>query len=136
MTALQKPGGGVRGIVATLFGALPGRSPSNWEKPWRGPQPLFQNALTRASSKCIADALQALSEVDPKSTVLSIDGISASDLISRRAMLSALARIEGGGHVFPFVKLFYDAPSHCGGKTRWGSSTKWIKAKGVNRETR
>ena len=72
----------------------------------------FQYALaTRAGTECIAHALQALSEVDPESTVLSIDGISAYDLISRRVMLSTLARVEGGGQVLPFVKLFYDAPS-------------------------
>ena len=62
----------------------------------------FQYVLaTRAGSECIAHALQALSEVDPESTVLSIDGISAYDLSSRRAILSALARVKGVGRSFP-----------------------------------
>ena len=38
----------------------------------------------------MAHVLQVLTEADPTGTVLSIDGISAYDLISRRAMLEAL----------------------------------------------
>ena len=68
---------------------------------------------------------------------MSIDEISAYDLISRRAMLSALARAEGGGQALPFVKLFYDAPSQYWWEDEMGvSCTKWIKAKGVSKETR
>ena len=52
----------------------------------------FQYALsTRAGCECIAHALQFLTELDPEATALSIDGISAYDLISRKAMLSGLA---------------------------------------------
>ena len=42
---------------------------------------------------------------------MSVDGISAYDLISRRAMLSGLAGVEGGEKVLPFVKLFHGSPS-------------------------
>ena len=59
----------------------------------------------------MAHALQAVSELDPEATVVSVDGISAYDLISRRAMLSGLAGVEGGEKVLPFVKLFYGSPS-------------------------
>ena len=40
-------------------------------------------------------------------TVMPIDGIGAFDLISRRAVLQALMRIEGGPAVMPFVRMFY-----------------------------
>ena len=49
---------------------------------------------------------------DPEATILSIDGISAYDLISRRAKLTGLARVDGGGQVVPFVKLFCGAPPY------------------------
>ena len=59
----------------------------------------------------MAHVLQALTEADPNATVLSIDFISAYDLISRRAMLEALRRVPGGDQVLPFVRLFYDRQS-------------------------
>ena len=43
----------------------------------------------------------AVSELDPEATVVLVDGISACDLISRRAMLSGLAGVEGGGEGSP-----------------------------------
>ena len=86
ITALQKPTGGVRGIVAgDIIRRLVGRQ--------LGPAveratSLFQRALsTRAGCECVAHALQVLCETDPQSTVLSIDGISVFDLISRGAMM-------------------------------------------------
>ena len=72
----------------------------------------FQYALsTRAGCECIAHALQAVCELDPEATVTSIDGISACDSISRRAMLLGLQRVEGGSSVIPFVHMFYSSPS-------------------------
>ena len=59
----------------------------------------------------MAHALQGLTDLDPEATNLSIDGISAYDLISRRAMLTALANVEGGEQVLLFVRLFHGAPS-------------------------
>ena len=51
---------------------------------WRAQLHLFQCAMsTRAGTECIAHALQALSEMDSRTTILSIDGVSAFDLISR-----------------------------------------------------
>ena len=67
----------------------------------------FQYELsTRAGCECIAHALQAVCELDPEATVTSIDGISAYDSISRRAMLLGLERAEGSSAVLPFVHLF------------------------------
>ena len=65
----------------------------------------FQYALsTRAGSECVAHVIQGLSELNPDSTVKSIDGISACDQISRAAML-------GRGKTIPFVRMFYGSPS-------------------------
>ena len=114
MTALQKPGGGVRGIVAgdvvrRLVARTISQQLSSAVESATAP---FQYALsTRAGCECVAHALQASGEVDERATIMSIDGTRAHDLISRRAMLSGLAQIEGGREVPPFVKLFYGAPS-------------------------
>ena len=46
----------------------------------------FQHALaTRAGSESIAHAMQVVTDMDPRATVLSIDGVGAFDLISRHA---------------------------------------------------
>ena len=55
--------------------------------------------------------LQAETDASPDSTVFSIDGIGAFDLVSREAMLRGLLSAEGGEAVLPFVRQFYGAPS-------------------------
>ena len=61
----------------------------------------------------MAHAIQALTDLDSRATVLSIDGISAFDLISRAAMLDGLSSMEGGESVLPFALQFYSEPSQC-----------------------
>ena len=80
MTALQKSGGGVRGIVVgDVVRRLVGRTIA--QQLMEGATAPFQYALsTKAGCECVAHALQALSELNPEATVLSIDGISAYDL--------------------------------------------------------
>ena len=64
----------------------------------------FQYALvTKSGGVCIAHALQTLTDLSDTATVLSIDGISAFDLISRGAMLEGLRSVPGGVSVLPFV---------------------------------
>ena len=47
----------------------------------------FQYALsTKGGGECVAHAFQSLTELDPRATVLSVDGIGAFDLIVRAAM--------------------------------------------------
>ena len=114
MTALRKGDGGVRGIVvgdvtrrlvARTIAQQLGRAVETATAP-------FQYALsTRAGCECIAHTLQGLTELDPRATVVSIDGISAYDQISRAAMLSRLLDVEGGGQALPFVRMFYGSPS-------------------------
>ena len=114
LTALQKPGGGVRGTVAgDVIRRLVARTVAQQlGKAVEHATAPFQYALsTRAGCECVAHALQAVSDLNPEATVVSIDGISAYDLISRRAMLSGLAGVEGGAKVLPFVNLFYGSPS-------------------------
>ena len=56
----------------------------------------FQFAmLTKSGCESIAHALQGLTEIDPRATVMSIDGISAYDLISRQAMMQGLRDVLG-----------------------------------------
>ena len=54
--------------------------------------------------------IQGLCEVNPAATVMSIDGISAYDQISRAAMLDGLYS-RCGGKAIPFVRMFYSSPS-------------------------
>ena len=93
MTALQKPQGGVRGIVVgdfmrrvvarTLAQQL-GPAVEQHTSP-------FQFALsTESGRECVAHIAQAMTDLDPTTTLLSVDGIGAFDLISREAMLQGL----------------------------------------------
>ena len=52
-----------------------------------------------------------MTDIDPKATITSIDGMNAFDLISRRAMLEELSRVPGGREVLPFVLMFHGTPS-------------------------
>ena len=100
MTALQKPGGGARGNVAgDVVRRLVARTISQLlDKALEGATAPFQYALsTIARCECVAHALQAMTDLDPESTILSIDGISAYDFISRRAMLSGWSRVKMTG---------------------------------------
>ena len=72
----------------------------------------FQYALaTRAGCESIAHAVQVASDRAPRATVLSFDGVGAFDLISRRAMMSAVHRMPDGDTLLPFVLKFYGHPS-------------------------
>ena len=110
LTALKKPNGKIRGIVSgegvrRLVSRTIAQQVSKAVEAGTAP---FQCALfTKAGSECVAHALQALCELDPSSTVVSVDGIGAFDLVS--AMLQGLRRIAP--HVVPFVRQFYGTPS-------------------------
>ena len=59
----------------------------------------------------MSHALQGICELDEDATVTSIDGISAYDTISRRAMIAGLERVPGGSAASRFVRLFHSEPS-------------------------
>ena len=114
LTALQKANGGVRVFVAgDIVRRFVARTMSQqlMESVQAATAP-FQYAMsTKSGCECIAHALQGLTELNPRATVMSIDGISAYDLVSRESMLQALADVEGGSQVLSFVSMFYGAPS-------------------------
>ena len=114
MNALQKPNGGVRGIVAgDVLRRLVGRTVAQQvsEVVEAATRPHQYAMSTRAGTGRIAHIIQVLTESNPRSTVLSIDGVGAYDSISRKAMLEALVRMPGGSQILPFVRLFYGRPS-------------------------
>ena len=109
MTALQKDGGGVRGIVAgEVIRRVTAKTIAQQLAPVvKAATVPFQYALsTRSGCECIAHAFQAVTELDP-------DGISAFDSITRRAMLLGLDRVAGRRQALPFVRLFHSEPSAC-----------------------
>ena len=115
MTALCKPNGGVRGIDAgDMVRRLVARTISQQiSKAVEQAFSFFQYALpTKSGGDCIAHSPQALTDLDPRATVLSIDGIGAFDLISRGAMLDGLRSVASGDSVLPFVVQFYSSNAH------------------------
>ena len=80
MTALAKPDGGVRGIVAgdvirRLVAKTMAQQLGEAVEACTAP---FRCALrTRAGCECVAHVLQVLTELDPLAIVTSVDGISA-----------------------------------------------------------
>ena len=112
LTALRKLDGGVRGIVAgDIVRRLVARTISQQlsERVQVATAP-FQYALsTRAGCECVAHALQGITEMSATATITSVDGISAFDLISRKAMLEGLRGVDES--VVPFVSMFYSSPS-------------------------
>ena len=114
MTALSKPDGGVRGIVAgDVVRRLVARTMAQQlGKAVEAATAPHQYALsTKAGCECIAHILQGLTDLDDRATVISVDGVSAFDLISRTAMMRGLLRVEGGSQALPFIRMFYGAPS-------------------------
>ena len=121
-TALQKPDGGVRGIVAgDVVRKLVARTMSQ--------QTIYQYALaTRAGCECIVHELQVITELNPRTTVTSIDGISAYDLISRCAMMQGLHDVDHTA--VPFVSMFYGTPSRYLWKDDAGTTHTIVQGEG------
>ena len=89
----------------------------------------FQYALsTRAGCECVSHALQAISELDEDATVTSIDGISAYDTISRRAMIAGLECQAAVLHHVMFGCSIQSFPHICG-KMRKAWCTQFTKEK-------
>ena len=112
LTALCKPDGGVRGIVAgDVVRRLVARTMSQQISPAveRASSPFQYAMTTRAGCECVAHALQGLTEMHPEVTVTSIDGLGAYDTISRGAMLQGLRQVSGAA--LPFTRMFYGRSS-------------------------
>ena len=58
---------------------------------------LFQYVpSTQAGCECVAHVMQALTDLNLDSTIVSVKGIGAYDMISRNAMLEGLLQMENG----------------------------------------
>ena len=111
MTALQKPDGGVRGIVVgDVFRRVVARTiAQQYAKLGEAATHPFQHALsTRAGTECVTHIVQAMTSEDREATILSIDGIGAYDIVSRNAMFRGVADMV---KLVPFMRLFYGSPS-------------------------
>ena len=80
-------------------------------RPWRKRHHRSSSFQKQNLAVNVAHAIQSLTDLDNHATVMSIDGISAFDLISRAAMLDGLSNVRGGVSVLPFVRQFHTEPS-------------------------
>ena len=114
ITALRKKDGGVRGITVRdvlrrLIARTIAKQVSSAVESATSP---FQFALsTKAGCECVAHIIQSLTDTDAETTVVSVDGVGAFDLISRNSMLQGLLSLEQGDQILPFVRQFYGRPS-------------------------
>ena len=100
----QKANGGIRGIVVgdvirrLVAKTLAKQFVTRFEDATKP----FQYALsTRAGCESIAHVVQVMTDRDPNFTVLSIDGVGAFDLVSRRDMMTAVHSMDQGEKLIP-----------------------------------
>ena len=111
MTAVSKTDVGVRGIA------------TGTEKTCAP----FQFALSaRAGTDWVGHAVRAMTDLDPRLTVLSIDGIGACDHVFRSAFLEKFLEVESLRPLLPFVRSVYSEPSQY----------HWVDDEGRHREIR
>ena len=106
LTALIKPDGGVRGIVVgdIVRRQVARTMAKQVAKKVEAATAPFQCALsTKAGCQCVAHILQSITDLDPETTIISIDGVGAYDLISRNAMQEGLLRMEDGDQLVRFL---------------------------------
>ena len=66
---------------------------------------LLQFTLSIESGcECVAHIAQAMTDLNPTTTLLSVHGIGAFDFISREVMLQGLMEVDGGDSALPFVR--------------------------------
>ena len=72
----------------------------------------FQYALqTKAGTEALAHALQFLTDFDPETVVLSLDGVGAFDHVKRAAFFKKLESLENLRPLLPVVGLLYGSES-------------------------
>ena len=137
LTPLQKPHGGVSGIVVgDIMRRLVARTMAKQiaKKVEKATAP-FQYALTtKAGCECVAHILQTIMDKDERATVVSIDGAGAYDLISRNAMMEGLLRMEDGDQVHS-CGVSVEARRPTCGKMKWASRRTSHKGREGNKET-
>ena len=112
LTALRKPDGGVRGIATgDTFRRLVSKTLAReWAAKFDQATRPFQFALrARAGTDALAAHVRAALETRPGAVLVSLDGRSAYDSMSRAAFLGKLREVTP--ELLPFVRLFYGSPS-------------------------
>ena len=112
LTALRKPDGGVRGIATgDVFRRLVSRVlAKTWAHVFDEATRPFQYALqARAGTDALAAHVRTVLEWRDDAVLVSLDGRSAYDTMSRASFLSAL--LSAAPELVPFVRLFYGQPS-------------------------
>ena len=100
------------------------------QPPSRGRYP-FQYALsTRVGTECVACMVQALTSLDDRATILSVDGVGAYDSISRNAMCQGVADMVDGEKIIPFLRQFYDSLSTFLSEDEMGEVRKVVQGEG------
>ena len=114
MVALSKPTGGVRALVmGDAFRRVVARTlAQQYGDEFQRACAPFQYALsTKAGAETLQRLVRAATERDPRTTVLSVDGVGAYDHISRHSMLAAIAARPELSDILPYAALFYGSPS-------------------------
>ena len=110
ITALRKKDGGVRGItVGDVLRRLIARTIAKQvcSAVESATSPFQFSLSTKAGCECVAHVIQSLTDTNAETTVVSVDGVGAFDLISRNSMLQGLLTLEQGDQILPFVRQFY-----------------------------
>ena len=112
LTALSKPDGGVRGIATgDAFRRLVSRTlAKGWAATFDQATRPYQYALqARAGTDALAAHVRAALDMRPEAVVVSLDGRSAYDCMSRAAFLSKLHEVAP--ELLPYARMFYGQPS-------------------------
>ena len=136
MTAIRKPGGGVRGMArGDMFRRFVSRALAAASVFDQATRP-YQFALrTRVGVDALSARRRATLENDARATVVSLDGRSAYDCISRAAFLLKLCDVAPALVPFALALLFYGQTSEYHGGTTTGSATAYPKLRDVNKAT-
>ena len=128
LTALRKPDGGVRGIATgDVFRRLVSRTlAKSWADTFDHATRPFQYALqARAGTDALAAQVRSALSLRPDAVLVSLDGRSAYDSMSRVAFLSKLREVAP--ELLPFVRMFYGKPSsYCW----WDEAGRWGRTAG------
>ena len=110
VVALRKPNGRVRALViGDVLRRLVGRvlAQAFAQQIQDACMPFQYGLSTRTGTEAVARVLRAATEVNPRTTVLSVDAVGAYDHVSRGAMLGAVLERPALQPLLPYVRQFY-----------------------------
>ena len=73
--------------------------------------PLQFALSTRAGTDCVGHAIRVMTELDPRATVLSVDGVGAYNHVLRSSMLVKEMEVPQLRPLIPFVRSTYAHPT-------------------------